>query len=58
MMEKISRKGFLKIVGVIQIFAQCQKIAQLLDGHGVLLFAKRKFYLILIRILYLLFLCL
>ena len=45
-------------VGVIQIFAQCQKIAQLLDGHDVLLFTKRKFYLILIRILYLLFLCL
>ena len=44
--------------GIVQIFAQRQKIAQLLDGHGVLLFTKRKFYLMLIGILYLLFLCL
>ena len=44
--------------GVVQILTQCQKIAQLLDGHGVLLFTKRKFYLMLIGILYLLFLCL
>lgn len=38
-------------VGVIQIFAQHKNIAPLLDGHDVLLFAKRKFCLILIRML-------
>ena len=44
--------------GIVQVLTQGQKIAQLLDGHGVLLFTKRKFYLMLIGILYLLFLCL